>query len=374
MTYEEMQEEALLYPDTMSEDERMSKYFEGEEIDRINFDPWVGQEAAPLFGYTLRQFRNSAKVQLDVQKMWMEQFGSGYVDGAIVIGLTGIGQALGSKVDDPEEGIPSITEYPKDIFGRLDGLQIFPEKNEYIQRLIQIEDEFIKLSREECSVSINIPGPLTAACSVVKIEQILRGLRKDSEQIHHLLRKTVEWNLEIIKYVKERYGEIGVSISDPCTSIDLIGYKNFQIFSEPYLQKLIYEIHKMCNMNPHVHICGKSNIFWQDLIKIGVKSFSIDNCESLQALKEKVGSEICIFGNVPPVDVMLKGTIDDVIEAVKKCIREASDNPSGYILTLGCSMAINTPRENIEALHYAVRKYGRGAQIGKMCKGILENG
>ena len=33
---------------------------------------------------------------------------------------------------------------------------------------------------------------------------------------------------------------------------------------------------------------------------------------------------------------------------------------------------IGTPRQNVEAFIYAVRKYGRGERKGKLPKGILE--
>ena len=33
---------------------------------------------------------------------------------------------------------------------------------------------------------------------------------------------------------------------------------------------------------------------------------------------------------------------------------------------------IGTPRQNVEAFIYAVRKYGRGERKGKLSKGILE--
>ena len=78
-------------------------------------------------------------------------------------------------------------------------------------------------------------------------------------------------------------------------------------------------------------------------------------------------------GNVPPIEVMKDGSIDDVIEACKDCLRKCGDNPKGYILNTGCQLPIGTPKRNVEAFIYAARKYGRGAQLGKLPKGILED-
>ncbi|HBC91733.1 MAG TPA: uroporphyrinogen decarboxylase, partial [Pelotomaculum sp.] len=58
-------------------------------------------------------------------------------------------------------------------------------------------------------------------------------------------------------------------------------------------------------------------------------------------------------------DAMYLGTPEDVVEDVKQGLRQAYDNPKGYIVQMGCGLPINTPPENIHALVGAVRKYGR---------------
>lgn len=68
---------------------------------------------------------------------------------------------------------------------------------------------------------------------------------------------------------------------------------------------------------------------------------------------------------------MKYGTIDDVIDSVKECLIKGSDSPKGYMLYSGCQVPLGTPRENILAFIYAARKYGRGAQIGKLCQGLV---
>ena len=43
-----------------------------------------------------------------------------------------------------------------------------------------------------------------------------------------------------------------------------------------------------------------------------------------------------------------------------------------YILNTGCQLPIGTPKANVEAFIYAARKYGRGARLGKMPRGLEE--
>lgn len=104
--------------------------------------------------------------------------------------------------------------------------------------------------------------------------------------------------------------------------------------------------------------------------------------ESAKRLKERfpdvsmttsVAGPISTAIAVRPIEMMKDGSIDDVIEACKDCLRKCGDNPKGYILNTGCQLPIGTPKRNVEAFIYAARKYGRGAQLGKLPKGILED-
>ena len=122
---------------------------------------------------------------------------------------------------------------------------------------------------------------------------------------------------------------------------------------------------KITNQVPSLHICGHSKKILKDLADIGFNNFSLDNCESLEDIKNLVGNRMLLGGNIDPVDIMRNGTIDDVIEATKQVIYYGSDNPCGYIVMPGCQVPIGTPLENIDALRYAVREYSKGAVKGK---------
>lgn len=370
MNYEELKREAAKYPDILTDAERNKLYAQGEEVDRIPIGIGSGETQAHLYGYTLKEFRDSAEVQIDIAKKWKEEFGTGNVVARLHLSLRGMGRIFGATVKSPENEIEYIETYPLEDYSQLDEFKFEPEKNEFIQSYIKKMDKTLEIMNGNCPILIGMPGPMTAAFSVRMPDLFLRDMGKDKENAHRLLEKTVEWGLQLIRYVKERYGDATVSIADPCTAANLIGRKFFLEFSKPYLRKYIAGIEEITSKKPSVHICGKTKPIWKDLEEIGVTSFSVDNCEDLAELKEAIGDNVFIAGNVAPVDVMLKGTIDDVIESVKECLLKGSDSPAGYSLSMGCELPIDTPRENIEAFLYAGRKYGRGARKGCLCKGL----
>ena len=55
---------------------------------------------------------------------------------------------------------------------------------------------------------------------------------------------------------------------------------------------------------------------------------------------------------------MHSGTVEDVRLKTLECILEAYDSPKGYIVMSGCSLPIDTPLENIQAMMDTVREVG----------------
>lgn len=53
------------------------------------------------------------------------------------------------------------------------------------------------------------------------------------------------------------------------------------------------------------------------------------------------------------------GTPYDVLRSAKECIRKGYNSPKGFVLTSGCQMPVQTPKENMQALMDAARIFGR---------------
>lgn len=133
------------------------------------------------------------------------------------------------------------------------------------------------------------------------------------------------------------------------------------------------EAFKQFQNAPSIHVCGFTKDRWQDIVDTGISSFSVDNCEDMKELKLQFGNEIGIVGNVSPVDVLRNGTCEEVVYEIKKCILQAGDSPKGFTLSPGCTVPINTPRENIIAMMNAASIYGKDARKGCIPNGIVEN-
>lgn len=373
MNYSELKEELKRFPDEMGANKRFLAYSEGKEVDRIPFALGGDDSYASVYGFTQKQFRSSAKVQFEVAKNAVKDFCSAEVCANTSLGLKGIGESLGSCAVYPENDFEYLNDFVIDSYSKLKALKFDPEKNDFLQNKIEIAKEVIKLNGCPTKVCICIPGPVTAAISLREPSAFMKDLIRNKDDALELLEFCIDCNLKWIEFNLETFQNVSVNVADPATSANLLSHKQFLEFSKPSSAKMNSEIKKLTGTYPPVHICGKTKPIWRDLVEVGYPSFSVDNCEDLSELKNEIGHQIPISGNVAPVDVLKNGSIDDVVSAVKDCLLKASDSPCGFTLAAGCQVPINTPRQNLEAFIYAARKFGRGAQMGSLCKGLLED-
>lgn len=370
MELEKIIKELNNMPDQMTPSERSHAYSQGLEVDYQPFSyPGNGETLAPLYGFTLQQYRMNFEIQCHVMEQLQKEFGNPIAASA-KLGLKGIGEALGSTVIYPEHSIDYVEHHILNDYQALPSLEFNIRSNSFLQSKLEHVRKLKKRYGEDLPVGINLGGPLSAAASVRKTEFLLRDMRKNKENLHQLLSFMVHCSLEWVTCIKNEFGDVSVGIADPVSSYTLISDSAFREFSKPHLHDLLQGILKITGKTPGIHICGRSKPIWQDLAELGFTSFSIDNCEDMEELKNSVGTKMAISGNVPPVDVMLKGSADDVIQSVRQCLLKASDNPKGYTLDVGCQLPVGTPRENIYAYIYAAKRYGKAARKGSLCGGV----
>jgi uroporphyrinogen decarboxylase len=79
---------------------------------------------------------------------------------------------------------------------------------------------------------------------------------------------------------------------------------------------------------------------------------------SLAELKKLYGDKIVLKGNLHTTKTMLRGSVEDVVQASKKAIDDAGEG-GGFILSTGDQCGRDTPDENIKAMVETARDYGR---------------
>jgi [methyl-Co(III) methanol-specific corrinoid protein]:coenzyme M methyltransferase len=134
-----------------------------------------------------------------------------------------------------------------------------------------------------------------------------------------------------------------------CTG-DLISPETFRDFIMPYHRQLCPAIPAPTIM----HICGKSTRHLPFIAETGTTAYNFDEGVDVRVAREQLKDKVAVTGYVPTVNVLLKGTPEDVHRSATECL----DN-GVHVLTPGCAMAPHTPLENIAAMVEALRDWAR---------------
>jgi len=151
-----------------------------------------------------------------------------------------------------------------------------------------------------------------------------------------------------------------------CGNSGSLVFQSPAIFRElalPILKKAT-EMASAIGIPTYMHSCGPEKA----LVKMAAEETSltiIDPLEippmgdcNLAELKRLYGSKLVLKGNLHTTDVMLRGTVEDVIATSRKAIDDAAKG-GRFILSTGDQCGRDTPDENLFAMVATARTYGR---------------
>lgn len=176
----------------------------------------------------------------------------------------------------------------------------------------------------------------------------------------HDMMQNVERRLELIGRMNPRPDFLfcGGSGSLVFTSPD-----QFRELVLPVLKRTTALAHEL-GIPTHVHSCGPEKALVAmaaeetDLTIIDPLEIApMGDCD-LAELKKRYGDKIVLKGNLHTTEVMLRGSVDDVVAASRKAIDEAGAG-GGFVLSTGDQCGRDTPDANLRAMVDTARTYGR---------------
>ncbi|MCX7745359.1 MAG: uroporphyrinogen decarboxylase family protein [Clostridia bacterium] len=343
-----------MFADQLTPIERFTAYNKGEEIDRLPCVPIVGNTAARVIGAKISEFRGNgallAKAHIASYKLFKYDIIRIFTD------LYTQAEAMGAKVHYPHDETAFLLEPAIRDISEMDKLQ---PADPYKDGNLPHHLEAMKIAVDEVGKEVTVTGavtcPFTNASFLIGAENLAKLTLKNPEAVHKLCAVSLETNIRYAKAIID--AGCTPSLTDAMSSSTVISPGQFKEFSFPYLKALIHYIHSR-GKAVTLHICGKTNKIWELMADCGADCISIDNDADLMEAKEKVGKRVRLMGNVKPSEVMLLGNKTSVRKAVVECIRQAFDNPKGFIVASGCSLPTETPFENIHAMLDTVRELG----------------
>jgi len=136
---------------------------------------------------------------------------------------------------------------------------------------------------------------------------------------------------------------------------DIVGFlspEDYREFAHPYLKEIFSSfigMVKVCHNDSSIsHLLG-------DLAKTGFHVLNFSHTMDIGEAQQKVGDRVSLMGNVPPLDVLVRGTPEEVKLYASRCIQKTGGGRN-LVLSAGGGVSPGTPAKNIDALVEAMKR------------------
>jgi uroporphyrinogen decarboxylase len=218
-------------------------------------------------------------------------------------------------------------------------------------RLYQAMDE--RLSAEGLGIRmVAARGPMTVASWLVGITPLMMEIATRPDMVSRVLETATT---TIIRWLHAQLDAIrhpeGILLLDDM--VGMVSKKHYEAIIHPHLRRIFDEFDGLIriyhNDTPCLHLA-------QSLAQANFDVFNFSHKVDLAEIKARMGHRVALMGNVPPLDVGVRGRSEDVAHSARACLEKGAAG-GGLILSFGGGVSPETPPENIQALWQAAQSW-----------------
>jgi [methyl-Co(III) methanol-specific corrinoid protein]:coenzyme M methyltransferase len=266
-------------------------------------------------------------------------------------------EALGSKLNYyPNQADILYPTVSQPLAEKVTDLNIRVPSNLREAGRIPIVREALRLLKkdigDEVAVGSYVLGPYTLAGQLVDLSDLSKSAHKKRDLTYSILETLADALIEIIG-VYEEAGADYISIREMGAGPDILSPRLFESLILPNLQKVFSNI----DIPNVLHLCGDTNMIVDLMAQAGADALSVEKKNDIVETRKKMGSDALIFGDLDGFGLLVEGTPADVEKGVKEAIEKGVN-----AVWPGCDIWPTVPKENMEAMMAAARKYGKLGQ------------
>ena len=211
----------------------------------------------------------------------------------------------------------------------------------------------VKIAGDYYHISSEVFSPFTQLMELFDYSNALIALMDDPKKCEKILENLAEGAAELAS-LEATTGVDAVLVSSAFAGGGFISRAFYEQFVLPYEKYIVDRIHRETNLPIYVHTCGAIGDRIDLMVKAGYDGIDtmdpppLGNTE-IRDVKREFGDKIFLKGNLDPVNVLLKGTKEQVYDKAVELIHDAGEG-GGYILSTACSVAPVASPENIMQL------------------------
>jgi uroporphyrinogen-III decarboxylase len=273
----------------------------------------------------------------------------------IEYGMAAEPSAFGTKIRFHPDSPPSVEPVIADLSFWIDAAKpVNPQEDGFmplVLRLYEVMDQ--RLRAEGLGIKmVCARGPMTVASWLAGIPPLMMELVTNPDGVNKLLEVVTT---SLIRWLHAQLDALsapeGILVLDDV--IGMVSKRHYESIIHPHLRRLFDEFDGLIrvyhNDTPCAHLLAS-------LAEANFDVFNFSHETSIADAKAQMGHRVALMGNVPPLDVGVRGTPDEVTASARACLEQGAPG-GGMILSFGGGIAPGTPPENIDALLAAARSF-----------------
>ncbi len=320
----------------------------GEPGPRVPVVPLAVHFCARVTGVTLDKYTRDAEALAEAVIRYHEQFRP---DAVILSADTWVSaQAMGAAVGPIGEQQPWGGLGEPRVRTRAD-VKALPapdvaRQGRYPLMLTALRRIVAAVGRDTAVVACFDQYPFSLAAALMGLNELMLAVHDDPALVQALMERCHGFGLAYGRALAEAGADVLTGGDSPA---GLIGPQRYREFAWPWERRLVADLKIATGRPVSLHICGNAEPILTDMARTGADVLEIDYRTDLAFAARTVGPDITLWGNLDPVAVLAQGT-PATVRASARAALAAMSGHRRFILGSGCTLAVETPFANVDAL------------------------
>jgi MtaA/CmuA family methyltransferase len=329
----------------------------GKGAPRPVVGPLAVHYCARLAGHSLRDYTTDPQVLAECVVRYYEQFRPDAIWLSADTWVTA--EAMGAAVRFPGEDQP-LGGTGEPLVRRAADVDRIPAPDPTSQGRYPLMLDALKRVRQGVGDDVFLVAcfdqyPFSLACQLLGAERAMLLLGDDRPLVEAVMERALEYGVAYARALADAGADM---LSGGDSPAGLLGPRLYREAALPLEKRLIARLKAEVNLPVSLHICGDASAILDAMASTGADVLELDHQVPMAEAVRRVGPDVALWGNLDPVTVLARGSVDlvrratrDLLQAVDEC------RARRFVLSSGCTLAVETPRENLQAMFDAARRY-----------------
>jgi uroporphyrinogen decarboxylase len=329
----------------------------GEDVPRPATGPLAVHFCARFAGRSLREYTTDAGVLAECVVRYYEEFRPDAV--WLSADTWVVAEAMGAATRFPGEDQPRCgTGEP--LVRRRSDVDRIPAPDPGSQARWPIMLEALRRIRKTLGDEVFVVAcfdqyPFSLACQLLGAEQAMLALSDGSALVEAVMERGIEYSAAYAQALAEAGADM---LSGGDSPAGLLGPRLYGAAALPMEKRLIARLRTVVQVPISLHICGDATPILSAMATSGADVLELDHKVGIGVAAERLGADVAIWGNLDPVAVLARGTVNDVRHATRSLLKAVGRHGvRRFVLSSGCTLAVETPPDNLRAMVDAARQY-----------------